>query len=100
MRRDEAEAMLKCLHFRDNTKADGDSYFKLWPIFQQLNKGARFFLDSDRYSVDEIMVPYYGRHSSKQFIHGKPVRYGYKIWCLATSDGAGVWFEPYCGKDT
>ena len=100
LRRDEGEAMLKCLHFRDNTKADGDSYFKLRPIFQQLNKGARFFLDSDRYSVDEIMVPYYGRHSSKQFIHGKPVRYGYKIWCLATSDGAGVWFEPYCGKDT
>ena len=23
-----------------------------------------------------------------------------QIWSLATKDGAGVWFEPYCGKST
>lgn len=23
-----------------------------------------------------------------------------EIWCLATSDGSAVWFEPYCGRDT
>ena len=27
-------------------------------------------------------------------------RYGYKVWTLATSKGAGVIFERYCGKDT
>ena len=25
------------------------------------------------------MIPYFGRHSSKQFIRGKPVRFGYKV---------------------
>ena len=46
------------------------------------------------------MVPYYGRHGTKQFIHGKPIRYGFKVWSLCTNDGSGIWFEPYCGRDT
>ena len=23
-----------------------------------------------------------------------------QVWALCTSDGCGVWFEPYCGRDT
>jgi len=30
-----------------------------------------------------------GRHSSKQFIRGKPIRFGYKVWALCTDTGAG-----------
>ena len=30
------------------------------------------------------MVPYYGRNGLKQHIHGKPIRFGYKVWCLCT----------------
>jgi hypothetical protein len=29
IRRDDVDAVLKCLHFRDNTKLDGDGYFKV-----------------------------------------------------------------------
>ena len=43
------------------------------------------------------MLPYYGRHSSKQRIVGKPVRMGYKMWVLAESSGYVVQFEPYQG---
>ena len=25
------------------------------------------------------MIPYFGNHSSKQYIHGKPIRYGFKV---------------------
>lgn len=57
-------------------------------------------MDHETYSVDECMIPYYGRHSSKQFIRGKPIRYGFKIWSMCTADGAGVHFEPYCGRST
>ncbi len=46
------------------------------------------------------MIPYFGHHSSKQFIHGKPIRYGYKVWALCASGGSGVWFEPYCSRFT
>lgn len=35
-------------------------------------------------SPDESMVPYYGNHGTKQFIRGKPIRWGYKIW-MATN---------------
>ena len=33
------------------------------------------------------MVPYYGRHPVKQFIRGKPIRWGYKAWVAATRLG-------------
>jgi hypothetical protein len=57
-------------------------------------------MESGKFSIDEIMIPYYGRHSTKQFIYGKPIRFGYKVWALCASDGSGVYFEPYCGADT
>ena len=41
------------------------------------------------------MVPYFGRHSCKQFIRGKPIRFGYKLWCLNTNTGYLMQFEPY-----
>ncbi|CAI6371246.1 unnamed protein product [Macrosiphum euphorbiae] len=30
------------------------------------------------HSIDESMVPYFGRHGCKQFIRGKPIRFGFK----------------------
>ena len=41
----------------------------------------------DLLSIDESMMPYYGSHSCKMFIKGKPIRFGYKLWCLCESDG-------------
>ena len=100
MRRDIFEYLLSVVHFANNQEMNDDRYYKVRPIFDNLNK-SKIFCDNVRdFSVDEIMIPYYGRHSSKQFIRGKPIRYGYKVWCIATSKGFGVTFEPYCGKDT
>ena len=70
------------------------------PIFNILNQGSKYFMGSGKFSIDEIMIPYYGRHSTKQFIYGKPIRFGYKVWSLCASEGSGVYFEPYCGADT
>lgn len=100
MRRDQMDAMLHCLYFRDNTMIDDDGFFKVRPLFTNLNKAGQWFLEEGEFSVDEVMVPYFGRHSAKQFIYGKPIRFGYKVWALCTSEGSGVWFEPYCGRDT
>ncbi len=103
IRRREADAVLACLHFRDNMKIEpnGDNYYKVRPIFHNLNQASkRWFSSYQKFSVDEVMIPYYGRHSSKQYIHGKPVKYGFKVWAICTSDGSGVWFEPYCGRHT
>ncbi len=103
IRRREVDAVLSCLHFRDNSKIEKDGYYKVRPIFHNLNRMSKQLVSlskDGKFSVDECMVPYYGRHSSKQYIRGKPIRYGYKVWSLCTSDGSGVWFEPYCGRDT
>jgi DNA excision repair protein ERCC-6 len=81
IRRDQVDQVLQCLHFRDNTLLDGDGYFKVRPIINNLNKSSKWFLGSGQYSVDEVMIPYFGRHGSKQYIHGKPIRYGYKVRC-------------------
>ncbi len=84
------DAMLQCLHFRDNAKIDDAGYFKVRPIFANLNKAGHWFVNEGQFSVDEVMIPYFRRHSSKQFIHGKPIWYGYKVWALCTSGGSGA----------
>ena len=43
------------------------------------------------------MVPYFGRHSAKMFIRGKPIRFGHKNWVLASNDGYPYKFETYIG---
>ena len=49
-------------------------------------------------SVDESMVPYFGKHRAKMYIKGKPIRFGYKIWCLCGNDGFPYHLQIYTGK--
>ncbi|CAH2101235.1 unnamed protein product [Euphydryas editha] len=44
------------------------------------------------------MVKYYGRHGCKHFFRGKPIRFGYKVWCLNTKAGYLINFEVYQEK--
>lgn len=75
IRRDVFESVLATLHFVDNMEADTtDKFYKIRPIFDNLNKSGRFLKNKKEYSVDEIMIPYYGNNSSKQFIRNKPIR--------------------------
>ena len=46
-------------------------------------------------TIDEQMAPYFGKHSEKMFIRGKPIKFGYKNWVLASSDGCPYKFETY-----
>ena len=52
------------------------------------------------HSVNESIIPYYGKHGTKQFIRGKPIRFGFKLWCITSSEGYFLHAEPYCGVDT
>ena len=49
-------------------------------------------------SIDKSMVPYYGRHSCKQFIRAKPIRFGHKFWVLPSATGLLYNVEIYAGK--
>lgn len=47
------------------------------------------------------MVRYYGHHYLKQFIRGKPIRFGYKQWLLCCGrNGYCFNVDPYEGKKT
>jgi hypothetical protein len=51
------------------------------------------------------MVATCGRHSRKQCIEGKPIRFGYKMWFLNIPDGYLLNFEvcqgrsPHCNEE-
>lgn len=45
------------------------------------------------------MIAYFGPHSMKQYIRGKPLRFGYKVWSLNTPEGYLIDFEVYQGKN-
>ena len=38
-------------------------------------------------------------HSTKMFMKGKPIKFGYKFWCLCSDDGYLYNFAPYLGKE-
>lgn len=100
MRRNRFDEIMASIHVVDNTKCNNDPFFKVRPIFQELNSSYKILPFSKWLSVDESMIPYYGRHGYKQFIKGKPIRYGYKVWSLASSGGYLYHMEPYAGVHT
>ena len=60
----------------------------------------QFGVFKEQLRIDEQMLPYTGKHSVKQFMHNKPVKFGYKLWILASSDGYPFVMEVYTGKDS
>jgi len=99
MSRNRFEEIKKYLHVSDNSNLDkNDKFAKLRPYFEELNrKFLQFGVFSQKLSVDEQMVPYFGRHSAKMFIRGKPVRFGFKLWCISSSTGYVYQFDAYGG---
>lgn len=74
---------------------------KIAPVYSLLNKNLlQFGIFHELFSIDESMIPYYGRHSAKMFIRGKPIRFGYKTWCLCGNDGYPYFMVLYQGKET
>ncbi len=63
-----------------------DKMAKLRPVMDILNG-----------KFDEAMVEYFGRHGCKQAIRSKLIRFGFKAWCLNSSDGYLMEFDIYQG---
>jgi hypothetical protein len=58
------------------------------PLINRIKKNfQQFGVFHVNLSIDESMIEYYGKHPAKQFIHGKPYRFGYKNWMMATPMG-------------
>ena len=100
MNRNKFEKIHKHLHFNDNSKLDAcDKLYKVRPLLDPLNDKFCQYVKpmGNHFFLDEVMEPYFRHQGMKQFIRGKPIRYGFKFWCLARSDGFLVKFYPYTG---
>lgn len=101
MRRNRFEEITKFLHFCNNEELDGrDKMGKITPLLDVLN--TKFIAnapDCKNISVDEAMIPYFGRHGCKQFMRLKPVRFGFKAWVMAQSSGYCIAADLYQGKN-
>lgn len=83
--------IVETLHINDNTtvKQMGEVGYnklhKVQPLFDSLNENFKkyFYEPSKSLSVDEAIIPFKGRSIIKQFMPMKPVKRGYKVWCLA-----------------
>jgi len=88
------EQIMRCLHLVDNNNVVRDVEN---PLFDRIAK-SRWLLDmfstvsQDIYNlereitIDECILPYKGRYCFiRQFMPDKPVRFGIKVWILASS---------------
>lgn len=101
MRRNRFLQIMQFLHCADNNHIDiNDKAWKIRPLMDKLKeKFLNIFVPEEDMNYDESMVKYYGRHSCKQFIRGKPIRFGFKMWCLNNKDGFLINFDLYQGKN-
>jgi hypothetical protein len=93
MPRKKFEAITRCIHLVDNSTLPAPGavgYDKLgkfrWLVkhFSAVSKAQ--YNPEVNFTVDEIMVPYKRRFCNiRQYMRGKPVRFGIKIWAVASS---------------
>ena len=99
MSRKDFEEIKRYTHFADNDNLDTNDKFaeqrKLYDITNKTLQQFVFF--HTYYSIDEQMVPYTGKNSSKQTIRTKSIRFGYKNFMLTSDDGYPYFLDPYCG---
>lgn len=94
------------IHLNDNTtnpprtEANHDKLHKVRPLIEKLEAQlTALYQPSGTVSVDESMIPFKGRSSLKQYMPMKPVKRGYKVWCLADAVTGFVYtFQVYTGR--
>lgn len=58
------------------------------------------FMSNNHFRVDESIIPYYGRHETKQLIRCNSIRFAFKIGCLCLSDGYLIHTRLCCAIDS
>ena len=71
------------------------------PLFHDINEKCILNYQPNQYvSIDESMVPYFGKYGAKEYINGKPIKFRFKLWVMASPLGYCIQFRPYAGKDS
>ena len=102
MSRNTFDDVMRYTHFANSDKPNTDNpYWKVSLLFDTINETASKYVENNEFvCVDESMIKYFGPHPLKQFIRGKPIRFGFKVWVLATTTGELVACTPYGGAKT
>ena len=101
------EKLTQYLHIADDSdnpargQAGHDSIAKIRPLFDMAVKHFQQRYHPNReLSVDEAMIGFKGRLNFKQYMPGKPQKWGIKVWELANSkNGYVLNMQVYTGKD-
>lgn len=97
------DQILSNLHLYDNTcipTNNKDKLIKLKPMINHLNYiFNEVYSGTKELSVDESMIIFKGRSSIKQYNPMKPIKRGYKLWCLSDQKGYTKKFIVYQGKE-
>lgn len=104
------EQILRCLHLVDNDSIVKDvkdpKYDKIaktrWLLDMFVRVSEEIYNLEREITIDECVIPYKGRYCTiRQFMPDKPVRFGIKVWILASSKSRFVWrLEVYFGEGT
>lgn len=74
--------------------------FKLRPLMDKFrDRCFANFIPTPLLNYDESMVKFFGRHQTKQFLPGKSIRFGFKMWCINSNDGYLLNFDLYQGSN-
>ena len=101
MSRNRYHEIKKYLHFADNQNlTEMDKMNKIVLLYEMLNPDPiQFGIFNKLLCVDESMIPYFGWHSARIFIKGKPICFGFKILWLCGSDGYPYNIKIYQEKE-
>ena len=70
-------------------------------LFNAINKQCILnYQPTQHASVDESVVPYFEKHEAKQYIHDKPIKFGFNLWVMANPLGYCTQFRLYASKDS
>jgi len=94
------------LHFNDNDLAkpnsdeEHDRAFKVRPVMEHFNSSFIAALSSTQFqSIDEHMIKFKGHNILRQYVKGKPIKWGFKMWCRCDSKSGYLFeFDLYTGK--
>ena len=97
----------KYLHFCDNSKqntdrnsSEYDKLYKIRLVLDAFNKYVKMYFHlGDSASIDEAMSKFFGRTFLRQYMPNKPVKYGFKLWCMCDpTTGYFYVIDVYTGK--
>ena len=96
--------ILRFLHFENNDDPpnhddpDYNRLWKIWKIFDTLNKFCEPYNPTEHLAVDEVIVLYKGKVVYWQYIPKKHKRFDVKIYKLCDSLGYTYGMSMYLGK--